>query len=138
MIPRILTAGISMASLSALSTNHVTHSHNPCSSHRKPAGYEYYKCPHSAVEEAKTKIKDLTGGHTEPGLGFTVAFYHCLLCSKTTCWMKEAQFLLHAAPGEGGFISGAAYFPQQRCMHDSSVARHDFVLLWDLLKEGLQ
>lgn len=54
------------------------------------------------------------------------------------CWMKEAQLLLHAVPGEGGVIPGAAYFPPQRCMHDSSIARHDFVLLRDLLKEGLQ
>lgn len=85
MIPRILTAGISMASLSALSTNHITHSNNPCSSHRKPAGYEYYKCPHSAVEKAKTEIKDLSGGYTEPGPGFYSGFLPLspvLLCEK--------------------------------------------------------
>lgn len=52
--------------------------------------------------------------------------------------MKEAQLLLQAVPGEGGVIPGTAYFPQQRCTHDSSIARHDFVLLQDLLKEGLQ
>lgn len=88
------------------------------------------------LKKPKPRLRTSPEGILSQDWGFTVAFYHCLLCSKTICWMKEAQ--PHAAPGEGGVISGAAYFPQQRCMHDSSVARHDFVLLWDLLKEGLQ
>lgn len=74
-----------MASLSALSTNHITHSHNPCGSHRKPAHYEYCECPHSEVEEAKTEIKHLARGHAEPGLGFYNGFLPLspvLLCEK--------------------------------------------------------